>query len=173
MPVSGGREFIATVSADLFRPRESGERRAIRSTFLSTDDLCGTRRSRADLLEGYRSVLPHGVYPVAFLFVDIPLEEIDVNVHPAKTEIRFRRDRGRKGRDRRSRPRRARLSRYCRRNACSGNESPLAKLLRLASRNYFADRFEQVPIEFPVEEQLIHELTKAEAEIESSVPVEH
>jgi DNA mismatch repair protein MutL len=43
------------------------------------------------LLEGYRSILPHGVYPVAFLFVDIPLEEIDVNVHPAKTEIRFRR----------------------------------------------------------------------------------
>jgi DNA mismatch repair protein MutL len=44
------------------------------------------------LLEGYRSVLPHGVYPVAFLFLDVPLEEIDVNVHPAKTEIRFRRN---------------------------------------------------------------------------------
>ena len=43
------------------------------------------------MLEGYRSVLPHGVYPVAFLFLEIPLDEIDVNVHPAKTEIRFRR----------------------------------------------------------------------------------
>src|SRR6185369_634370 len=40
---------------------------------------------------GYRSILPHGVYPVAFLFLEIPVEEIDVNVHPAKTEIRFRR----------------------------------------------------------------------------------
>ena len=46
--------------------------------------------SRA-LSEGYRAVLPHGVYPAALLFIDIPLEEVDVNVHPAKTEVRFRR----------------------------------------------------------------------------------
>src|SRR5207244_2738934 len=43
------------------------------------------------LRDGFRSVLPQGVYPVAFLFVEIPSDEIDVNVHPAKVEIRFRR----------------------------------------------------------------------------------
>src|SRR5258706_5009520 len=43
------------------------------------------------LSDGYRSILPHGVYPVALLFIDVPLEEVDVNVHPAKTEVRFRR----------------------------------------------------------------------------------
>ena len=43
------------------------------------------------LSEGYRSILPHGVYPVALLFIDVPLGEVDVNVHPAKTEVRFRR----------------------------------------------------------------------------------
>jgi DNA mismatch repair protein MutL len=43
------------------------------------------------LSEGYRSILPYGVYPAALLFIETPLEEVDVNVHPAKTEVRFRR----------------------------------------------------------------------------------
>jgi DNA mismatch repair protein MutL len=40
--------------------------------------------------EAYRSVLPSGTFPVTILFITIPFEDVDVNVHPAKTEIRFK-----------------------------------------------------------------------------------
>ena len=90
IPVSGGREFVATVTGCISAPRE---RRTTRDSqyFFVNRRFVRDKTIAGGLLEGYRSVLPHGVYPVAFLFVEIPLEEIDVNVHPAKTEIRFRR----------------------------------------------------------------------------------
>jgi DNA mismatch repair protein MutL len=40
--------------------------------------------------QAYQGLLPHGRYPVAVLTVSIPYQEVDVNVHPAKTEVRFR-----------------------------------------------------------------------------------
>lgn len=43
------------------------------------------------VLLGYQSLLMKGQYPVAIVFVDVPFEEVDVNVHPAKYEVRFRR----------------------------------------------------------------------------------
>lgn len=44
--------------------------------------------SRA-LTEAYRAMMPSGVYPSAMLFVEVPPGDVDVNVHPAKTEVRF------------------------------------------------------------------------------------
>lgn len=41
------------------------------------------------LSEAYRAMIPAGVYPSAMLFVEVPPHEVDVNVHPAKTEVRF------------------------------------------------------------------------------------
>ena len=38
----------------------------------------------------YRDVIAAGRFPVVALFIDLPAEELDVNVHPAKTELRFR-----------------------------------------------------------------------------------
>jgi DNA mismatch repair protein MutL len=42
------------------------------------------------LTEGYRNILPPTVYPVVLLFIELPNEEVDANVHPSKTEVRFR-----------------------------------------------------------------------------------
>jgi DNA mismatch repair protein MutL len=77
--------------ADLFPRRVIDGRRATPSFFSSTAGSFAIGLIGRALSEGYRSILPHGVYPVALLFIDVPLEEVDVNVHPAKTEVRFRR----------------------------------------------------------------------------------
>jgi DNA mismatch repair protein MutL len=42
------------------------------------------------ILEAYRNILPPTVFPVVLLFLDLPTGEVDVNVHPSKTEVRFR-----------------------------------------------------------------------------------
>jgi DNA mismatch repair protein MutL len=40
--------------------------------------------------QAYRNCIPASSYPIVILFVDLPYDEVDVNAHPAKTEIRFR-----------------------------------------------------------------------------------
>lgn len=40
--------------------------------------------------QAYQDAIPSGTYPVVILFLEIPPAQIDVNVHPSKTEIRFR-----------------------------------------------------------------------------------
>lgn len=41
------------------------------------------------LLKGYLNVLPEGKYPAAFIFVSVPQETIDVNIHPRKEEVQL------------------------------------------------------------------------------------
>ena len=42
------------------------------------------------MTEAYRNIIPPTSFPVVLLFLEMPAREVDVNVHPAKTEVRFR-----------------------------------------------------------------------------------
>jgi DNA mismatch repair protein MutL len=85
-----GEEGGVKVRAFLASPEEAAP--AGRSTFL----FVGRRfvRDRAllhALVQGYGEVLEKGRYPLAALFVDVPGQELDINVHPQKLEVRFAR----------------------------------------------------------------------------------
>ncbi|HYG81545.1 MAG TPA: DNA mismatch repair endonuclease MutL [Pyrinomonadaceae bacterium] len=90
LEVGGGHERVARVRGFVSAPRERRTSRDAQYLFINGRYVRDRLVGRA-LSEGYRSILPHGVYPAALLFLEVPLEEVDVNVHPAKTEVRFRR----------------------------------------------------------------------------------
>ena len=90
LEVNGGHPQVARISGYVSAPRDRRTTRDSQYLFVNRRFVRDRLIGRA-LSEGYRSILPHGVYPSALLFIETPLEEVDVNVHPAKTEVRFRR----------------------------------------------------------------------------------
>ena len=48
-----------------------------------------SRTIQAALEEAYRSYIPSGKYPAAVLNISLDYDDVDVNVHPAKTEVKF------------------------------------------------------------------------------------
>lgn len=90
LEVSGGHARVARVTGYVSAPRDRRTSRDAQYLFVNGRFVRDRLIGRA-LSEGYRAILPHGVYPAALLFMETPLEEVDVNVHPAKTEVRFRR----------------------------------------------------------------------------------
>src|SRR5690242_19339930 len=90
LEVSGGHPQVVRVLGYISAPRDRRTSRDSQYLFVNRRFVRDRMIGRA-LSEGYRSILPHGVYPAALLFIETPLEEVDVNVHPAKTEVRFRR----------------------------------------------------------------------------------
>jgi DNA mismatch repair protein MutL len=48
------------------------------------------RGMQTAVIEAYRSLLMHGEYPIAVVFLDCPTSELDVNIHPTKSQVKFR-----------------------------------------------------------------------------------
>jgi DNA mismatch repair protein MutL len=90
LEVNLGDAQVARVTGYVSAPRDRRTSRDSQYLFVNRRFVRDRMLGRA-LSEGYRSILPYGVYPAALLFIETPLEEVDVNVHPAKTEVRFRR----------------------------------------------------------------------------------
>jgi DNA mismatch repair protein MutL len=90
LAVDCGDPLVARVTGFVSAPRDRRTTRDSQYLFVNRRFVRDRMIGRS-LSEGYRSILPHGVYPAALLFIETPLEEVDVNVHPAKTEVRFRR----------------------------------------------------------------------------------
>jgi DNA mismatch repair protein MutL len=42
------------------------------------------------VVQAYHTIIPQGRYPVSVILIELPPEEVDVNVHPTKAEVRFR-----------------------------------------------------------------------------------
>lgn len=76
------------VSGFVSNPQEQRSSRDAQYLFINCRFVRDQLIGRA-LSEAYRSMMPSGTHPAAVLFIETPPAEVDVNVHPAKTEVRF------------------------------------------------------------------------------------
>lgn len=82
---SGGMKIFGLVG----RPGVSRSSRTEMVTIVNGRPV-DNRTMAYSLVESYHTLIPRGRYPLAFLFLEIDPHAVDVNVHPAKREVRFR-----------------------------------------------------------------------------------
>ena len=81
-----------TISGWISSPRST--RRTSRGLFIYVNGrIVRDRIVQHALFEGYSQRLVKGQFPIAALFIKVPFDEVDVNVHPTKNEVRFARQR--------------------------------------------------------------------------------
>jgi len=86
---AGEEKLSMTVAGYISRPEVQRQNRNAIYIFINRR-LVRDRLILHALTEAYRNVQPPGVFPAALLFLELPPEEVDVNVHPSKIEVRFR-----------------------------------------------------------------------------------
>jgi DNA mismatch repair protein MutL len=88
----GGEDGQVEVSGLIGPPQlHRAHRRAL--TLFANGRLIASRPLAHAVEEAFAGLLPIGRYPVGFLHVRVPPDEVDVNVHPTKAEVRFRHER--------------------------------------------------------------------------------
>jgi DNA mismatch repair protein MutL len=90
IPIEAGEPGLR-LSGLIGRPGEGRSTRHELMTFVNGRPVDSRALSFA-LRESYRDSLPEGRYPRAILFLACDPADVDVNVHPAKREVRFRRE---------------------------------------------------------------------------------
>jgi DNA mismatch repair protein MutL len=90
LEVSADVKPVARIFGYISVPRERRNSRESQYLFVNGRSVRDRVLTKA-VTEAYRPLLSQGAYPVAILFVELPWADVDVNVHPAKTEVRFRR----------------------------------------------------------------------------------
>lgn len=88
-PVKGGDEY-ATISGFVSGPGLARSGTQTIYTYINGRFIRDKVVQHA-VMQAYRGVIDRGRYPVVALFIELPPGEVDVNVHPTKHEVRFRR----------------------------------------------------------------------------------
>ena len=87
LPVKGGGDGVS-VSGFITRPLQGRGSRSMQ-TFFVNGRFIKSQLLTAALEEGYRNQLMKGRFPGCVLAVTLPVTGVDVNVHPAKTQVKF------------------------------------------------------------------------------------
>lgn len=83
-----GKAEQVSVSGYISAPSAAIGRNTAQNTFVNGRYVV-SKTVQAAVKEAFKSYLPHDRYPITVLFVTVPPKFVDVNVHPAKTEIKF------------------------------------------------------------------------------------
>ncbi|MDR0315184.1 MAG: DNA mismatch repair endonuclease MutL, partial [Oscillospiraceae bacterium] len=126
------------VSGFVSKPSSSRQNRSMQFFFLN-NRLIKNQTIMAALEQGYKGSIMSGKFPACVLFIDVPFDCVDVNVHPAKTEVRF--DNGKKIFD---------AVYYCVKSAITEKDVPVqVDLSKLASKSNFKDQLLQEQLKLP------------------------
>lgn len=79
---------LVKIHGFISRPDAARVSRTHQYLFINLRPVSSRALNRA-VFEGYGSILPRERFPVSIIFLNIDLEQVDVNVHPAKREVRF------------------------------------------------------------------------------------